>query len=105
MQNSIYFVNCEKFQNQLYKRYGFSPVDKLLTESSKKFGSINKNFDKSDDIQDSQDVARKDPDIILDVASVNYLDTNGAKTLLQTIEDFKKIHVFVYICGSQGLFI
>ena len=103
VQNSIYFVNCENFLNQLYKQYGLSPEDKLLTDSIEKFGSINKNFDKPDDIPDRQSESpKKDPDLLLDLSAVNYVDTNGAKALQQMIEDFKKINVFVYICGSQG---
>jgi len=104
VQNSIYFVNCENFLNQIYKHYGFSPVDKIMTDSVQKFGSINKNFDKPDEISDRQnESSRKDPDLLLDLSAVNYLDTNGAKCLQQLIEDFKKINVFVYICGSQGI--
>ena len=113
IQNSFYYVNCDKFQKQLYKQYGFSPVDKLLTESepAETFNwkrVINKNFEINSDTSKSVDeppAIRKDPDIIIDVSAVNYFDTNAAKTLLQTIEDFKKVHVFVYICGSQGLFV
>ena len=87
VQNSIYFVNCENFQNSLYKKYGFSPIDKILSAA--------KNKSKIDE-------SSIDPDIILDFSAVNYIDTNGIKTLQQIIEDFKKINVFVYICEPQG---
>ena len=94
-------MNCDNFQKNLFKRYGYSPVDKLLMNSSNKFGSINQNFDKHrDDTNSSVDL--KDPDIILDFSAVNYIDTNGVKMIEQIIEDFKKCNVFVYICQSQG---
>ena len=88
VQNSIYFVNCENFQKSLYKKYGFSPIDKILSAA--------KNKSKIDE-------SSIDPDIILDFSAVNYIDTNGIKTLQQIIEDFKKVNVFVYICEPQGI--
>jgi MFS superfamily sulfate permease-like transporter len=110
VQNSIHFVNCENFQKQLYKQFGCSPVESLLTESSEENFNwknvINQNFNKTNSTPAKQNLeenlSEKKSDIILDVSAVNYLDTNGAKTLQQTVEDFKKINVFVYICGSQG---
>ena len=105
VQNSIYFVNCENFQKSLYKKYGFSPIDKIMQSGnpSVKYGAINKNFDKLEQIKtkSEDEIQRKDPDLILNFSAVNYIDTNGIKKLQQIIEDFKKVNVFVYICEPQ----
>ena len=90
VQNSIYFVNCENFKSELYKSYGFSPDEKLL--------SLNSNDEENKNCLPN----KRDPDIILDFSAVNYLDTNGIKTLKEIVEDFKKVNVFVYICEPQG---
>lgn len=119
VQRSIYFANCESFQTQLYKHYGFSPNHKptrdMQRERNERIVTVNPVYESSTmdmtDISSASDISQFDepnnqidPDVILDFSAVNYVDTNGIKMLYQTIEDFKKINVNVYICGAQGKF-
>ena len=64
-------------------------------------GSIknNKNSSNQSEVFLSLD---KDPDIILDFSAVNYIDTNGVKTLQHILEDYEKAGIFVYICNFQS---
>lgn len=96
-QRSIYYVNCDKFQEQLFEKCGFSPIDRLRERDLKLKNPLNVNTEEGIDTK-----GLSDPDIILDFSAVNYIDTSGVKLLHQLIIDFKKIDVTVYICESQG---
>ena len=87
VQHSIYFVNCEHFKKRLFKSYGFSPVDALL---DKKLDPGN------------EELVKTNADIILDFSAVNYIDTNGVKSVKEIVDDFKRIRISVYICEPQG---
>ena len=84
-QRSIYYVNCENFQEQLYVKIGFSPNERLLKMNNVKEEEFN-----------------EDPDVILDLSGVSYVDTTGVKLLQQLVEDFGKIGVCFYICEAHG---
>ena len=90
LEHSLYFANCEVFQSKLYEFY--SPLKnenkKLLPESENCLLNL----------------VNKGPNLVLDFSAVNYVDTNGVKKLIQIINDYKSIGVFVYICGAQGKF-
>ncbi len=100
-QQSIYFVNCEKFKEELFSRYGSS-----LTDTSGDVTMVNPAFElpevSIDSMQIIEEPESEKPDLILDFSAVNYIDTNGVKMVEQIIEDFSKINVTVYICEGQG---
>lgn len=112
VQRSIYFSNCENFHEKLLKYYGTCDDDMLNVDVNGPEGKVNPSFstpnvpmspiNSEDAIQISVQNTYKKPDLILDVSAVNYIDTNGVKSLLQIIEDFKVLNVNVYICGAQG---
>ena len=114
IQRPIYFVNCERFQHQLYEKYGFSPLCKqalkrnesVFCNDSDKLIELNQIIGQSSVSpakQATTPIFSAHPDIILDFSGVNYIDTNGVKVLKNIIEDFKKIGIFVYICEPQGM--
>lgn len=102
VQRSIYYVNCDSFQNQLFKFYGLSPIEKL--QQIEADNMINTGDEEQPILEKCEDKLKL-PDIILDFSAVNYIDTNGVKLLTQLVEDFDKIDVKVYICESQGTYI
>ena len=98
VERSLYYVNCDSFQNQLFKYYGLSPIEKLRQLDEQKLNNI--------DNEENLNAKKKEDclkDLILDFSAVNYIDTNGVNLLMQIVEDFKKIDVKVYICESQGI--
>ncbi len=98
-QRSIYYVNCESFQDELFKQYGFSPVVRLQEIKKNLKGVVNAGFE--EDLGKIERILR-DPDIILEFSGVDYLDTSGVRLIEQLVDDFKKIGVEVYICEAQG---
>jgi solute carrier family 26 protein len=106
IQRSIHFANYDHFQKSLFKLYGLSPLDSSRT---KKFDVkfLEMDAEKGEALNEpavisfSTVVAKREPDIILDMSAVNYADTNGVKSIVQMVEDFKKIDVIVYLCKSQ----
>jgi anti-anti-sigma regulatory factor len=112
----LHFSNCESFKKKLFKTYGFSPLEKTSSSSpisSTKTStqaklissdSTNNNLNQIEANNQNETLLSldKDPDIILDFSAVNYIDTNGVKTLHHIIEDYKKVDVFVYVCNFQG---
>jgi hypothetical protein len=113
----LHFSNCESFKKKLFKAYGFSPLDKTTSSSSviisaktsteaKLISSSSINNNNNNNLTNNQIEAllsyQKDPDIILDFSAVNYIDTNGVKTLHHIIEDYEKVDVFVYVSNFQG---
>lgn len=120
IQNSVYYANCESFKNKLYKKYGLNPLDKLneqqsvvlksaicldpgaLDQIKKESENSTSNLDLN--INDESIEFCKEPDIILDVSAINYVDTDSVKMFSQLIQDFGKIGVSIYICQAQGIF-
>ena len=113
VQRSIYFSNCENFHSTLFKYYGTCEDDKLNIEVNGPEGKDNPNFESRNVAMSSINGDKfmieipkqnqyKKPDMILDFSAVNYIDTNGVKSLMQVIEDLKKMNVNVYICEAQG---
>lgn len=96
-QRSIYYVNCDDFQKQIFKLYGLNPLKRKI---SKELPQLEIFID--GDNLNEQAISFTDPDIILDFSAVNYIDTNGVNMLLQIVNDFKKINIMVYICEAQG---
>ncbi|CAF0735662.1 unnamed protein product [Brachionus calyciflorus] len=99
IEHSIYFANCHAFQDHLYKTYGFSPLKKILKEVSDS-SCVNSSKSSNMLILDN-----RDPDIILDFSSVNYVDTNGMQVIQQIIDDYKKVDIYVCICEAQESFL
>ncbi len=106
IQRSIYFANTEYLQKTLFKMYGYSPNSKAQVNKEFELKVVEEpatgSEEPSSDVSFTTVVARPDPDLILDMSAVNYVDTNGVKCIQQIIEDFKKINVTVYLCESQG---
>lgn len=92
MESSIHFANCDIFQSKLYEIH--SPI-KPITQCVQLPESENNLLN----------LIVKELDLVLDFSAVNYVDTNGAKTVKQIIEDYKSIGIFVYICNAQESFL
>lgn len=111
VHSSIYFVNCEAFLHALYKLYGMSPYDQKKNEESRKLRSpqtVSPTVGQAEiqiavsDAIDNAERCINDNCFVLDLSSVNYMDTNGVNMLLQLITDYKKVGVTVYLCSPQG---
>lgn len=95
-QRSLYYVNCDNFQKDIFRLYGFSPLNRII---SKDVQQLEVCVDEEN--VHEQAISFTDPDIILDFSAVNYIDTNGVNMLLQIIKDFKKINIMVYVCEAH----
>ena len=92
VQNSIYFVNCEKFVQR---------VTKTLERSSTKDQDSTSRL--SEDIEYTNET--KIQYLVLDLSAVNYVDTNGMKSMQQLLEDTKKTEIKMYLVNPQDTFI
>ena len=109
-------MNCDGFCKTLYKLYGKSPfgpaeVGNDATEGNSTETLIPIPVESADAQEAPSNIERKevsqkrdtkDHCLILDLSAVNYIDTNGIKTLLQLITDYRKSNVNVFLCNPQG---
>jgi MFS superfamily sulfate permease-like transporter len=128
-QHSIYFANSESFKRKLYKLWSengdrelitldkSSTVSEMQSENSRsqlisKMPRQDTNTSLEDtnrattnvrfDLNSNSNGSTKLKALILDFSSVNYVDTNGVKVLIEIIDDFAKSDVKLLICASQG---
>ncbi|XP_077457641.1 solute carrier family 26 member 6 [Stigmatopora argus] len=113
---TLYFANAEMYQEALGKKFGFD-ITKILS-AKKKLEAKRKKYEK----QQAKNAARNkvtdtaiatiemdsEPNplmpraIILDLSSVNFLDTVGVKTLRGIVKDYGEIGVEVMLASCQN---
>jgi MFS superfamily sulfate permease-like transporter len=116
IEHSIFFPNCDFFHENFYKKYDelshdehVALIEKMISRNRMINHGTNDPRDKINEttaLRNDSDYHESDaaclPDCLLDFSAVNYVDTNGVKMLVNLIDDFKKINVFIYICQPQG---
>jgi anti-anti-sigma regulatory factor len=94
IHGSLYFANCNYLQEKISKLLDFAePIDDINNNSCKILQMSSLEESKKGFIEYS---------LLLDFSSVSYIDTNGAKMIMQLIDDYKKKDINVYICEPQG---
>ena len=114
IESSIYFSNCKIIQKKLYKACGFKSMDELYDAQHKAIRKDSSKIEMNGTATSSNQILLKNITekkskyseeritFIIDFSAVNYIDTNGVKMLVDSIDNLNKAHIFVCICSPQG---